>query len=256
MHKNILLGLVSLALVVMNSMQIYGVTSTPAQAAPEQQSTHADSKAVKQKLNKFGKVNNLTYDADKGLFRASVSGNIVYITADGQYLLSGNLFDLDTRENLTKDIQAKQRVETLAQLHENDDIVFKPEGKTKATIWVLTDVTCPYCQKFHSQIDEYLAHGIEVHYLAFPRGGPNSQTWRLATSVWCADDRHKALTQAKQNPDSVPTRQCNDAHIMEQYKAGRKMGLRGTPMIVTAEGRYLGGYLPPDTLAKRLHLDG
>ena len=37
-----------------------------------------------------------------------------------------------------------------------------------------------------------------------------------------------------------------------QYNAGLRMGLEGTPMILTLDGHQLGGYLPPDALLERL----
>jgi thiol:disulfide interchange protein DsbC len=37
-----------------------------------------------------------------------------------------------------------------------------------------------------------------------------------------------------------------------QYRAGQRMGLSGTPMILNANGELMGGYLPPDALLQRL----
>ena len=37
-----------------------------------------------------------------------------------------------------------------------------------------------------------------------------------------------------------------------QYSAGQRMGLEGTPMILSEDGQQLGGYLPPDALLQRL----
>jgi len=37
-----------------------------------------------------------------------------------------------------------------------------------------------------------------------------------------------------------------------QYNAGQRMGLEGTPMLLTTDGEFLGGYLPPDVLLQRM----
>ena len=37
-----------------------------------------------------------------------------------------------------------------------------------------------------------------------------------------------------------------------QYNAGLRMGLEGTPMLLTTDGQFLGGYLPPDVLLERM----
>lgn len=39
----------------------------------------------------------------------------------------------------------------------------------KTAIYVFTDADCGYCRKFHSEIDEVNALGIEVRYLPWPR---------------------------------------------------------------------------------------
>ena len=36
-----------------------------------------------------------------GLYEVAMGGLIAYVSADGKYLLSGNVYDLDTQENLT-----------------------------------------------------------------------------------------------------------------------------------------------------------
>lgn len=115
---------------------------------------------------------------------------------------------------------------------------------------MLTDVECGYCRKFHNEIAEYTKRGIEVEYLAFPRAGLGSPDYRKMVSVWCADDRKKALTDAK-NDRAVPARTCKTPVDM-QYNAGLRMGLEGTPMILSTDGQFIGGYLPPDVLLQRM----
>ena len=66
-------------------------------------------------------------------------------------------------------------------------IVFKPaNGAVKHTVTIFTDVDCGYCRQFHREIDKVTALGIEVHYLFYPRTGPNTESWTKAEEVWCA----------------------------------------------------------------------
>jgi len=69
-------------------------------------------------------------------------------------------------------------------------------------------------------------------------------------SVWCARDRNQALTNAK-NGTKVPSRTCANP-VADHYALGQRLGLTGTPMIVTAEGVAMPGYLPPDALEETL----
>jgi thiol:disulfide interchange protein DsbC len=65
-------------------------------------------------------------------------------------------------------------------------------------------------------------------------------------SVWCSSDRRKAMTDAK-NGATVPTLTCTDP-VAKQHEIGERIGLRGTPMIISADGIVLPGYLPPEKL--------
>lgn len=250
------LGIAVAVLLTVVLVQTIALMQTPTRPTATQTSQRSDRETVSKRLEKFGAVKDVTFDEQAGLYRARVGNRFVYTTADGKYLLSGPLFDLKTRDNLTEQAQAGIRRERLSKLDADEAITFAPDGQRKAVVYVFTDITCPYCQKFHRQIDAYTARGIEVRYLAFPRGGPNSEGWRLAESVWCANDRTQALTNAKQTQSMASASGCNDAPIRAQYQAGRAMGLRGTPMIVTRKGRKFGGYLPPQKLAARLDISG
>lgn len=186
-----------------------------------------------------------------GFMEVIAGGQVIYVSDDGKYLFQGDLLDIENKQDLGEDAMAKVRRKILAQLPEADRIVFAPAGATKHTVVVLTDVECGYCRKFHSDIAEYTARGIRVEYLAFPRAGIGSDDYRKMVSVWCAHDRKKALTDAK-NGRSVPQGPCARSPVDMQYNAGLRMGLEGTPMILTADGRMVGGYLPPDALLQRL----
>jgi thiol:disulfide interchange protein DsbC len=185
-----------------------------------------------------------------GFREVIATGQVVYVSDDGKYLFQGGLLDIAKRKDMSEAAMAKLRVDILKTLPVEDRIVFAPAGKPKHTVVVLTDIECGYCRKFHTDIAEYTKRGIEVEYLAFPRAGLASADYRSMVSVWCAPDRRKALTDAK-NGRAVPSRTCKTPVDM-QYRAGQRMGLTGTPMILNANGELMGGYLPPDALLQRL----
>lgn len=186
-----------------------------------------------------------------GFREVIATGQVVYVSDDGKYLFQGGLLDIDKRKDLSEAAMAGLRVEILKTLPLEDRIVYSPAGKPRHTVVVLTDIECGYCRKFHSDIAEYTRRGIEVEYIAFPRAGLASADYRNMVSVWCAPDRKTALTDAK-NGRAVPSRTCGRTPVDMQYRAGQRMGLTGTPMILNSKGEMLGGYLPPDALLQRL----
>lgn len=185
----------------------------------------------------------------EGILQAQINSDIVYITADGQYLLQGQIMDIESRANLTDQAKSGIRVGLLTDLNRDEQISFSPE-KPEYDLLVFTDIDCGYCRKLHNQMAEYNEAGIAIHYMAFPRAGVGSASYDKFVSVWCADDQKEALTLAKNGGDPVPEKCPNP--IADQYELGREVGVTGTPALVTADGTLIPGYMPPDQLRARL----
>lgn len=190
-----------------------------------------------------------------GIFEIAVGTQVAYVTDDGRYLLQGELFDLDSNENLTERRRSEARVSVLSNLDPQQLIVFSPEDKpAKHSIVVFTDIDCVYCRRLHDEIQRINELGIEVRYAFYPRSGPGTASWQKAGNVWCAEDRHTALTKAKAGAE-VPARKCEDTPIQSQYDVGQMAGVRGTPAIFTLSGEQIGGYLPADAMLARLETE-
>jgi thiol:disulfide interchange protein DsbC len=185
----------------------------------------------------------------EGILMVQVGGDIVYATADGQYLIQGRVVNMDTREDLTEVAKSGIRKDLLAGMDTSKQITFSPETPDY-DLTVFTDIDCGYCRKLHAQVEEYNENGIAIHYMAFPRAGIGSASYDKAVSVWCAADQQSALTMAKQGADPTPE-QCENP-IAEQYQLGMALGVTGTPAILTNDGTLIPGYVPPEQLRERL----
>jgi thiol:disulfide interchange protein DsbC len=184
-----------------------------------------------------------------GFREVVVGGQVLYVSDDGRYLLQGTLFDVAQMKDLGQVGLAEVRRELVDKVPAQERIVFAP-ANPRYTVAVFTDVECGYCRKLHQEIAEYNRQGIAVEYLAFPRLGPASDDFRKMEAVWCATDRRKAMTDAK-NGRSVPVKRC-DNPVGRHYELGQRVGLTGTPMIITAEGVQMPGYMPPAALRAAL----
>lgn len=179
------------------------------------------------------------------------SGSIVaYVSADGRYLMQGDMIDLNASVNLSEQARTNARRALMSSVSDDQTIAFTPHD-VKYSVSVFTDVECTYCRRLHSQIDEYLALGIEVRYLMYPRNGPASKAWSTAEHVWCSADRKNALTMAKQGRE-VSAANCDASIVQQQYVLGHEVGLSGTPAIVLQDGTLIGGYVAPEQLAATL----
>jgi thiol:disulfide interchange protein DsbC len=189
-----------------------------------------------------------------GIYEVAIGSNVAYVTADGRYVLEGDLYDLNTNENVTETRRARARVSVLAGVDTADMIIFSPEPEdVKHTVTIFTDIDCGYCRQFHSEIAKVNELGIEVRYLFYPRTGPDTDSWFKADKVWCsgAEARNSALTLAKLG-GQIPDESCDSSPVNDHYELGLLVGVRGTPTMYSESGVHVGGYLPPDELLKRL----
>jgi len=175
---------------------------------------------------------------------------VAYVSADGRYLLQGDMIDLDQSVNLSEEIRVETRRELMATVSDEEVISFTPE-EVKYSVSIFTDVECTYCRRLHSQIDEYMDRGIDVRYLLYPRNGPAKRSWNTAEEVWCAADRKNALTMAKLDREFASA-SCDASIIQDHYVIGKDVGLNGTPAIVFSDGTLVSGYMTPDKLTAAL----
>lgn len=211
-------------------------------------------KAIKEKLSQAGMtVDSIKETPISGLYEVIVGTNLMYLSKDGRYLLQGDIVDIEniTRPvNITTPVLGQIHNKILDALGEDQMFVFAPE-KVEHTITVFTDLDCSYCRKLHSELDQYLAKGVKVRYLMYPRSGPNTQSYFKAVAAWCAEDRNKSLTMAKLGKD-IEMKKC-DNPVDEHMKLANAFHLRGTPMIIMEDGEILRGYVPASKLIQKMN---
>lgn len=185
-----------------------------------------------------------------GLWTLQLGPEIVYVDAQGEHLFQGDVINLTNRENLTEGTRQSARTEALAEIPPEQQIIYSADDE-KHRITVFTDIDCGYCRQLHRDMADLNEAGISVHYLFFPRGGQASEAWDKSNAVWCADDRRSALDRAKSGR-SVATDDCGDTPTEAHYNLGRRMGVTGTPAIITDDGRMIRGYMPLPRLLQEL----
>lgn len=195
------------------------------------------------------KVTEVNKTAVPGLYEVIMPPRIFYASADARYLFTGDMIQVSSGENVTSTQRDKVRADAVEQLGEGSMIIFAPK-KVKHTITVFTDIDCGYCRKLHNEMAKYNEKGIKVRYLAFPRAGIGSASFKKAEAVWCAKDRNQAMDQAKSGK-TVATKTC-DNPIRKHYKLGEMIGVRGTPAIMMESGQLVPGYVPADRLYQGL----
>ena len=214
---------------------------------------YADKEAIKKALAESMpsiSVDDINPSEIKGLYEVMVGANLFYVSEDGKYLIQGRMFDLVGKKDLTEEKLAVAKAKLINAVSVEEMIIFKAPIQ-KYVINVFTDIDCGYCRKLHSEIDQYLAEGITVQYLFFPRAGKGSESYKKAVSVWCADDRNAALTAAKSNSNPPAEKTCKNP-VDKHMALGDELGVRGTPMMISPKGTVFPGYMPAKKLVAAL----
>lgn len=190
----------------------------------------------------------------EGLYRVEVGAESFYITADGRYLIAGDMYRIDetSLSNVDEERRVRRRRDLIGALPDGDAVTFTPPGGAIASVNVFTDVDCGYCQMLHRSMADYHDRGIEIRYLAYPRGGEESETWDRMVSAWCAEDRESAITALKAG-DEIPNRTCENP-VARHYEIGVASGVTGTPSLVLPNGQMLPGLVTAEELADLLEL--
>ena len=183
------------------------------------------------------------------LYEVRLGDQFVYVTADAKFFFHGDLYETRGQRNLTEFSRREVRRDIVDAIDPQTYIVFEPP-EPKHTVTVFTDVDCPYCAKFHLEVADLNALGVRVRYAAWPRSPQGTESFARSVSVWCANDPHQAMTDAKAGR-KIERAECENP-VQAHFDAGRRVGVRGTPTIVTEGGDTIGGYVPYRELVEML----
>lgn len=209
------------------------------------------------KLDATIPIESITKSPMPGVYKVMLKGGFVlYSSENGQYFFKGDMLEIRGSQlvNLTEAMKSQQNAKLLESLKKEDMVIFSPKGETKGVVYAFTDVDCGYCRKLHREVDRLNELGIELRYLAFPRGGKQSPVHGKMTEAWCSVDRKQALTDLKTgNPIGVEIKgdkaACSSV-IDHHHKLGIQMGINGTPAMVLENGQVIPGYRPADDIAR------
>jgi len=188
-----------------------------------------------------------------GIYQVVIGSQILYTTADGEFLLTGDLINVETKENITDSVKAKKALAEIAKFDESEMIIYSPKNEKAGVITVWTDPTCPYCKKLHTEIPMLLANNVEVRYLPFPRdSSPTSMPYQTFKEALCykGNKRLEIIDEAMGFSTGAATadqeeRNCAGAitKIEKSLNIARSVGVMGTPALFFSNGKSVPGYL-------------
>ena len=184
-----------------------------------------------------------------GLYEVTSGAEVGYVSADGRFYVDGDVFDMNSKHNLTED---KRKVGRLALL--------AGEGRGRDHLRAERHGAAHGDRLHRRRLRPLPAHALRdrrAQQARHPRALPQFSSRRpgqrflaKAEAVWCSADRKDALTRAKKG-ETLPAGKC-ESPVAVEYELGRQIGISGTPGIVTETGEFLAGYASAAYLAEYL----
>lgn len=177
-----------------------------------------------------------------GLWRVNMKMNgktwPLYLDYSKSYLISGNIIQLDSRENLTESHYRELNPVDIKTIPLDDALLLgDPQAKTQVVVF--TDPYCPYCSKLHQEMKKALEVRPDIAWqiklLPIKKGSREA-----AETILC--DKSLDLLEAAFSGRQLPAATCNNSPIDLTLKIAQDMGLRSTPTLIMPNGQILPGY--------------
>ena len=164
---------------------------------------------------------------------------VIYANEGGDYLLAGDLLDVKSRRNLTK-----ERMDKLTEVKweslplENAIKVVRGNGQRKLAVF--SDPDCPFCKKVEQEFAKL--DNMTIYVFPYPLA-MHPDAGRKSTLVWCSKDRAKAW-QDLMLQGKLPAGKADCKNPMEaNLELGRKLRVDGTPAMFFPNGKRVPGYV-------------
>jgi protein-disulfide isomerase len=118
---------------------------------------------------------------------------------------------------------------------------------------VFTDPQCPYCAKFHREMEEVIAQRTDVvfYIILFPLPNYKDSYWK-AKSILC--NKSLKMLQDSFAEKRIPRTECDPKEIDLNIRLARDLEIRGTPTTIFADGRVRSGAISARELIELLEV--
>lgn len=185
-----------------------------------------------------------------GLYEVFVSGNqLIYVTADGRHMFTGDLIDVEKRSNLSEARREElNRIDYAALPF--DSAIKEVRGSGRLQVAVFSDPDCPFCRRLEKEFEQMTDLTIYNFMMPIPELHPGAQA--KAERIWCSPNRTSAWTEWMRKGTVPPETAACPNPVQETMALGRRHGFNGTPTIIFPNGKVAAGYMAKDDLQKAL----
>jgi thiol:disulfide interchange protein DsbC len=179
-------------------------------------------------------------------------GNQIYVLYSdqrGDYLFSGNLFEIKNGRNLTMETQQAANRLSPEDMQTLETLSPFAIGNGKKVLYLVTDPQCPYCKQAETLLKKWTAD-LQIRFILLPldiHKGAKEQ----CISIICDNKGIEGFDAAYQSNNQCPegTKKVENSIAFLQKK-----GISSTPTFIFSDGIFISGLPPEEELRKRLAL--
>lgn len=185
-----------------------------------------------------------------GLFEVVVDRKVMYTDKTGQFLVQGDIIDLNKNVNMTMERRNELMHVDVSILPKNG-IVKTVNGNGSRVLYTFEDPNCGFCKRLTPQLEKVK----DVTIITYPVAilGPDSLIRSQYTL--CSSDPAKTWNQFMMgtvNEYGIDGA-CKSLPLVDRNtKLMSSLGFGGTPAIIFADGSSLPGYVEAKTIEARL----
>jgi hypothetical protein len=124
----------------------------------------------------------------------------------------------------------------------------------KAVIYVFTDTSCPYCERYFNEVEIFNLSGVTVKHIYYPRAynpqlsfEEQNSAFKNMADIACSDNPTELLANhfknsslTKENINKENLEKCQQ-QLVDGYTLGSLVGVTGTPATLLPSGELLPG---------------
>lgn len=211
----------------------------------------ADDAVIRKNIEKAldgTQVVSITKTPYLGLYEVFTGDTILYVDEKASLVIAGNLIDIKTEKNITRD-----RMNLLTAIKFDKlplEQAFKQvHGNGKRRLATFEDPNCGYCKRLAKELAK--VDNVTIYTFLTPVLGPDSD--KKSQQIWCATDPAKAWNEWMiEGKPLKGNANCDTSAIRKNGELAEKLRVRGTPAIFFESGERIPGYIAQDAIEQKL----
>ncbi len=181
-------------------------------------------------------ISSVQRTAVSGIYEIVIGQNIYYVDRSGKYLFNGHMFDTTSKSDITAArLQDINRIDWSVLPLDKAIVSGDADGLEMA---LFTDPDCPYCRKLEENLKDI--KGVKIYTFLMPLTQLHPDAARKSEAIWCARDKHAALSQVMLEGKPITGGGCKTP-INDIAMLAAGLHINGTPTIISRDGRKMSG---------------